>query len=82
MDLQLGDTALVSPGLFESLNLEGSEMKKLRHRLPPNTMKIEVPSMGRGPLQFSEGPGYHILSRERLGDDEVRSSLQVGAFPL
>lgn len=82
MDLQLGDAALVSPGLFESLNLEGSEMKKLTHRLPPNTMKIEIPSMGRGSLQFSEGPGYHTLSRERLGDDEVRSSLQVGVFPL
>ena len=41
MELQLGDTALVSPGLFESLNLEGNELNKLTHRLPPNTVKID-----------------------------------------
>ena len=82
MELQLGDTALVSPGLFESLNLEGNELNKLTHRLPPNTVKIKIPSMGRGSLQFSEGPGYRILSRERRGDDGERSSLQVGVSPL
>lgn len=87
MELQLRAAALVCLGLLRSLNPEGNEMNNLTSRLPPNTVKIKVPdcqAWGVGHCGFLRAHGYHILSRERLGDAAGEQQPPSGweVFPL